>query len=45
MKFENNKRDEPIKMFAKNKILQSEPKINFVNNGQIIPTKPNIPAQ
>lgn len=44
-KFENNKRVEPVRIFAKNKTLESLPKSNLVNNGQIIPAKPKIPAQ
>ena len=45
MKFENNKRDDPSNIFVKNNNLISFPKINLESSGQIIPTKPNIPAQ
>jgi len=41
---ENNKSEEPIKIFEKNRTLQSAPKISFDNNGQTIPTKPKIPV-
>ena len=43
-KFENNKRVEPRRILAKNKILQSPPKSILVSSGQMIPIKPSIPA-
>lgn len=43
-KFETRSKVEPHKIFAKNNTLQSAPKSSLEKTGQIIPTKPKIPA-